>query len=90
MDDIAAVGAFGDFLSLDATMKHMREASQPELIDRRVREDWEERGGTDMYQRALVRAREILETHVPEPLPDDVRQRVRRIVDDADRELAGG
>lgn len=70
-------------------MAHMREQSQPALIDRRMRKDWEECGSTDMYQLALVRAREILETHVPEPLPDDVRQRVRDIVDDADRELAG-
>jgi trimethylamine--corrinoid protein Co-methyltransferase len=83
------VGASGDFLSLDATMAFMREQSQPALIDRRVREDWQERGGTDMYQRAQVRAREILETHVPQPLPEDVRQRLRQIVDDADRELAG-
>ena len=41
VDDIGAVGAFGDFLSLDATMRHMRELSQPEFLDRRVREDWE-------------------------------------------------
>ena len=85
VDDIGTVGSFGDFLSLDATMAHMREQSQPQLIDRRVREDWEERGSTDMYQRAQTRAREILETHQPEPLPDDVRRRVRQIVDDADR-----
>ena len=26
VDDIAAVGAFGDFLSLDATIRHMRYA----------------------------------------------------------------
>jgi trimethylamine---corrinoid protein Co-methyltransferase len=89
VDDIHKVGSFGDFLSLDATMAHMREQSQPALIDRRVREDWEERGSTSMYGRALARAREILETHVPEPLPDDVRQRIRGIVDDADRELGG-
>ena len=89
VDDIAAVGSFGDFLSLDATMRHMRETSQPELIDRRVREDWEARGSTDMYQRARVKARrEILETHQPEPLPDDVLKQVRGIVDKADRERA--
>ena len=52
VDDIAAVGSFGDFLSLDATMRHMRDTSQPELIDRRVREDWEARGASDMYTRA--------------------------------------
>jgi trimethylamine--corrinoid protein Co-methyltransferase len=90
VDDIAAVGAFGDFLSLDATMRHMREASQPELIDRRVREDWEARGSSDLYQRSLLKARHLLETHHPEPLPDDVLARIRRIVDDADRKLAGG
>jgi trimethylamine--corrinoid protein Co-methyltransferase len=90
VDDIVAVGAFGDFLSLDATMRHMREASQPELIDRRVREDWEARGSSDLYQRSLLKARRILETHRPEPLPDDVRRRIRQIVDDADRELASG
>ncbi len=44
VDDIAAVGAFGDFLSLDATMRHMRELSQPEVLDRRVREDVDAHG----------------------------------------------
>ena len=51
VDDIARVGAFGDFLSLDATLKHMRELSQPEVLDRRVREDWEARGATDLATR---------------------------------------
>jgi trimethylamine--corrinoid protein Co-methyltransferase len=88
VDDIASVGSFGDFLSLDATMRHMRDTSQPELIDRRVREDWEARGSSDMYQRALEKARGLLETHQPEPLPDDVLQQVRGIVDKADRERA--
>jgi trimethylamine---corrinoid protein Co-methyltransferase len=54
VDDIARVGAFGDFLSLEATMAHMREQAQPKVIDRRVREDWEQRGGTDMYQRGAA------------------------------------
>lgn len=89
VDDIARVGSFGDFLSLDATMRHMRETSQPELIDRRVREDWEARGGTDMYQRALTRAQALLESHQPEPLPSDVRQRIRDIVATEDRTRAG-
>jgi trimethylamine---corrinoid protein Co-methyltransferase len=89
VDDIARVGSFGDFLSLDATMAHMREQSQPRLMDRRVREDWEERGSSDMYQRAQGRARELLESHHPEPLPDDVRQRVCDIVEREDRLAAG-
>ena len=88
VDDIAAVGSFGDFLSLESTMRHMRETSQPELIDRRVREDWEQRGGTDMYTRAMAKAKDLVVNHRPEPLPDDVLAQVRSIVDKADRERA--
>lgn len=86
VDDIVAVGPFGDFLSLPATLANMRATSQPELMDRRVREDWLARGGDDMYTRALVKARTLLVEHRPQPLPDDVRQRLRTIVDKADHE----
>jgi trimethylamine--corrinoid protein Co-methyltransferase len=86
VDDIAEVGPFGDFLSLNATLKFMRTQSQPRLIDRRVREEWELGGGADLYQRSLAEARRILATHRPTPLPDDVRKKVRSIVEAADRE----
>ena len=85
VDDIAAVGSFGDFLSLDATMRHMRELSQPEVLDRRVREDWEARGGTDLITRCNAKARQVLAEHHPEPLPDDVAARVHAIVEETDR-----
>ena len=55
VEDIAKVGAFGDFLSLDATLKHMRELSQPVILDRRVREDWEARGSQDLASVARAR-----------------------------------
>ena len=86
VDDIAQVGAFGDFLSLDSTYRHMREQSQPRLIDRRVREEWLEDGATDLYARSLARAREIIETHEPEPLDADVVEQMRAFVLEADRE----
>ena len=85
VEDIATVGAFGDFLSLDATLKHMRELSQPEVLDRRVREDWEARGSTDLYARCLETARDVLREYHPEPLPDDVAARIRAIVEETDR-----
>ena len=65
VDDIDAVGAFGDFLSLDATMRHMRELSQPEVLDRRVREDWESRGSTDLYARCHAKASDVLAEYHP-------------------------
>ncbi len=89
VDDIAEVGPFGDFLSLDSTLKFMRGQSQPKLIDRRVREDWAAAGGKDLHQRALEEARRILTTHVPEALPDEVVLEIRRIVDAADAAAEG-
>jgi len=85
VDDIAAVGAFGDFLSLDSTLRRMREQSQPKLIDRRVREDWAARGGRDLAGVCLEKARELLAGHRPDPVPDDVAARVRAIVAQEDR-----
>ena len=85
VDDIHAVGPFGDFLSLDSTYKHMRDLSQPEILDRRTREDWEERGSTDLYTQARETARDILREHHPEPLPDDVAARIHAIVEETDR-----
>ena len=86
IDDIAGVGAFGDFLSLDATLKHMRELSQPTILDRRVREDWESRGATDLATRARARALELVESHQPAPVDPDTAEQVRRIIEAADRE----
>ena len=85
VDDIAAVGSFGDFLSLDATLRHMRELSQPELLDRRVREDWEERGSSDLHARCLAKAREVLDEYQPPQIDDDVKERIRTIVEKTDR-----
>ena len=88
VDAIKEIGIGKDFLSHQSTLKYMKTQSQPDLIDRRMREDWEASGRTDMYQRAWERARYILETHRPEPLPDNVLEKLRSIVEEAEDELA--
>ena len=42
-----------------------------------MREEWEKAGSTDIYERASEKARQILETHKPEPLPEDVLANAR-------------
>ncbi len=85
---IREIGPFRDFLSHDTTLKYMREVqSQPRLIDRTMREDWEKSGRSDMTQRAEEEARHILETHKPEPLSDSVLATLRSIVEEAEKEL---
>jgi trimethylamine--corrinoid protein Co-methyltransferase len=86
VDDIAAVGPFGDFLSLDATLRHMRVLSRPELLDRRVRDDWKAHGASDLATRSRARALEILESHTPEPIDPDAAVRMHAVVAAADRE----
>ena len=87
VDVIKEIGVGKDFLSHASTYKHMRTQSQPKLIDRRMREDWQAAGATDIYQRALEEARYILENHKPDPLPDDVMAAIRSIVEEAEAEL---
>jgi trimethylamine--corrinoid protein Co-methyltransferase len=65
----------------------MQEQSQPALIDRRMREDWQADGSKDLHQRATEKARQILETHQPEPLPQDVLATMRSIIEEAEKEL---
>jgi trimethylamine--corrinoid protein Co-methyltransferase len=87
VDVIKEIGPFKDFLSHETTYRYMRSQSQPRLIDRRMREDWERDGGTDIYTRAVEEAKYILENHKPEPLPEAVRAELRSIVEDAEKKL---
>ncbi len=87
VDLIHEVGSFGDFLSHEHTYLHMKEMSEPKIIDRRRRDDWQSRGGLDMYQRALEEARRILKTHRPPQLPEGVQEEIRRIIAGTEEEL---
>ena len=87
VDVIHEIGVGKDFLSHENTYKHMRSQSQPKLIDRRTREDWEASGKTDMNQRAMEEVRYILENHKPDPLPDEVLAKMRSIIEEAEAEL---
>ena len=88
VDVIREIGPHGHFLAHDHTFKHMRtDQTHPELIDRRNRQDWEADGSKSLYDRAWEKARHILKTHHPEPLPSDVVSTIRSIVDEAEAEL---
>lgn len=68
-------------------MKHMRTAqTYPKLIDRRIRANWQADGGKTIYERAWEKALEILHTHKPEPVPEDVQKTMRLIVEETEDE----
>lgn len=87
VDAIHEIGIGKDFLSHESTYKNMRSLTAPKLIDRKTREDWEAEGSTDIHQRALQVAKDILENYKPDPMPDHVLAEMRAIVDGAEKEL---
>jgi trimethylamine---corrinoid protein Co-methyltransferase len=80
VDVIKSVGARGHFLAEDHTYHNMRKLSSPQQIDRRMRQFWNEKGAKDLATVCDEKAREILETHQPDPLPDGVHEELLAII----------
>lgn len=81
VDVIHEIGHNKDYLSHSHTMKHMRSAqTHPELIDRRMRVDWEAAGGKSIYERSWDKALDILQNYQPDPLPENVQKSLKDIV----------
>ena len=87
VDVIAEIGPAKDFLMHAHTLRHMRGQSKPELIDRKGMEEWKASGSRDIYLRATEEARNILDTHQPEPLPEGASKEIRSIIEETEREL---
>ncbi len=79
LDVIKAVGPGGNFLKQKHTLKHMRDLYLPNYMDRRPYNQWEEQkdGAADW---ALVKARQILETHQPSPLDPVLSAELSRMI----------
>jgi trimethylamine--corrinoid protein Co-methyltransferase len=65
----------------------MSRQSRPELIDRKMRDAWEKAGATSAYERATAKAKWILENHNPEPLSNEIVDRIRTIIDETEKEM---
>jgi len=87
LDVIKEIGPGGHFLMHKHTLQGMRSQSKPEIIDRKTREIWEKKGSSTAYERAIEKARWIMENHRPDPLPDDVLAKIRSIVVETEKEM---
>ena len=81
LDVIAAVGPGGHFLAQPHTRRHMRSAVL-RAVSQEIAEDGQHY--RDPVEVARERAIDILEHYEPEPLADDVRAELRRVVDAVD------
>ena len=85
LDLLKEVGPGGEFLSHDHTFDHFREWFQPTIIDRSNFEIWAQGGSKTYNDRLEPEVNRILETHEPQPLDENVRQEMKKIVDLADK-----
>ncbi len=84
-DAIKEVGPGGNFLGLRHTLDHIRsEHYLPRLFDRSTRETWEANGAKEIREVAREKAKDILATHVVEPLPEQVQEELTAIIKQAE------
>ncbi len=81
LDVIEELGPTGDYLSHDHTMAHYREPYYSNLAEKGVYAQWQNKGGMAMEARAAQSIDKILATHQPQPLPDDVQQALKAVVE---------
>jgi trimethylamine--corrinoid protein Co-methyltransferase len=69
LDVIDTVGPQSHFLTSKHTRQHMRQVWQPTLLERTPFDEWTTAGRPTALDNARERARHLLATHQPEPLP---------------------
>ncbi len=78
VEAIKNVGPGGNFLMEEHTLRYMREEYfTPEIANRKRRDEWESEGSKDGRDTAKERAMEILKTHKPLGIEEDLDGRIR-------------
>ena len=87
-DVIKDVGVGGEFVSHTFTFQNFRNCQfDSRLFDRHMRDTWLDLGGKDLLERAREKAKYILETHQPEPLPAGTDALFEEVIAEAEAEL---
>ena len=87
LEAIRKIGLNGARLAEKHTRAPRDEIWRHGVWDRTPYDAWLARGKKGALENAEERAREILRTHAPDPLPDGTRAELRRLVEAADAEL---
>jgi trimethylamine--corrinoid protein Co-methyltransferase len=84
---IKEVGHSGEYLTHSSTLDHFGDALLPSLMNRESYEGWLANGATNLYERALQKARKLVEGHQPEPLSDQAQKEIAEIIRETEKEL---
>jgi trimethylamine--corrinoid protein Co-methyltransferase len=89
LEVIDRVGPGGEYVTSDHTLSHFREGWSPAILGNRDNyENWVEKGGKTLGQRANERVKEILSSHAPKPLSDDIETKVKAMIADAETSIS--
>ncbi len=88
LDVIDRVGPGGNFLADEHTMQNFKQETwYPRLFDRKFYENWVGDGKKTLFERSNERVIDILENYEPVPLPKDVQQKMRDIIERAEAKI---
>lgn len=88
LDVIDEVGPGGHFLAHQHTMDNFKsETWYPDLFQRKRYGAWKEDGEKRLSERANDKVIDILENYEPEPLPEEVEERINKVVEAAEKSL---
>ncbi len=87
LDVIMKVGHEGHYMGEKHTLDHFRQMWQPMVTDGQTYKTWKASGSKNAVDHARDRAKEILRTHQPGALPEDLRKDLKSIVLEAEKNI---
>ncbi|MBW1866634.1 MAG: trimethylamine methyltransferase family protein [Deltaproteobacteria bacterium] len=84
---IEEIGHTGNHLSHPSTFHHCGDLMVPQLMNRENYDQWMAKGGTDVYERALDKARDVVENHQPSPIGRQAQKEIDEIIRETEKEL---
>lgn len=86
---IAKTGPMGNYLKqMDTLQQFRRQHSHAHLSDRSTRQQWLAGGALDAKDRAVVRMRNLLSSHVPDPMDAEVRNEFGKLLREFTKEYS--
>ena len=87
MELIEEVGHAGNYLTHPSTFKHCGDAMSPKLMNRESYARWASRGESNLHERALEKARNVVENHHPAPISRQAQKEIDEIICETEKEL---
>jgi len=88
MDVIREVGPAGEFITHEHTYNNFKKLSNPKLMNRDNRENWEAEGSPDIAELAFEKSKDILQNYQPKPRSEKVQKELDSIYAEYEQKVA--